>query len=139
MTERWRRPLKPLAIEEDAGAVSYDGVKLMRGLDITYTPDDFQRLREGYACLNCQEPFEQPFPERCAVCGYAVRELQTADIAREFRGHKHLGSTVKIADELERLEEWAQRQEHVPEHHVLVPDGGAFAQGAGLWTPESLN
>jgi len=49
-------------------------------------PETVERMRLGYMCCKCLEPFETPWPERCPVCGAPIRSEQAEYFAREFAG-----------------------------------------------------
>jgi hypothetical protein len=105
MIERWRRPLHVLQVEpSDEAFLTSDG-RLQRGVRVTYDRESTERIRLGYACGKCMEPFEIPWPEHCNVCGAPVRERQPEFFAREFAGESHLGSRLSLPEELERLRE----------------------------------
>jgi hypothetical protein len=104
--ERWRRPVVPLAIEQqsDQGLWLPDG-RVLGGVSLTLASGDVERVRAGYVCAKCLEPFEQAWPERCHVCGAPVRREQASFFAREYGGEQRLGPSVALADEIERLPE----------------------------------
>lgn len=89
MPERWRRPAEVLAIEDspDEGLWLPDG-RVLGNVRMTMTKETIERMREGYLCAKCLEPFEQAWPERCHVCGAPVREKQSEYFANEFGGEE---------------------------------------------------
>lgn len=111
MLERWRKPLGVLEVESSTETeVTKDGRKL-RLPNFVFDADSVHRLRMGYACIKCMEPFEVAWPERCHVCGAPIRREQAAYFEREFGGVTELGSRVSIDDELERLREYEQEDD----------------------------
>ena len=50
-----------------------------------------RKIQSGYACINCYEQFEVPWPVTCDVCGYEVAARQTNRAEREFEGETHVG------------------------------------------------
>lgn len=48
--------------------------------------DDYERIRLGYACIKCLEPFERPFPEECVTCKFPVRDEQQEWFELEMKG-----------------------------------------------------
>ena len=106
MSERWRQPVVPLAVEphDKEILVLPDGRKLRQSM-IALKPADIERLRAGYVCLKCFEPFETAWPERCPVCGAPVRKEQAAYFARELGAELRLGPSTSLDEERERLRE----------------------------------
>lgn len=106
MAERWRKPVVPLAVEthDSEGILLPDG-RVHRQAVLALRPEDIDRMRAGYVCVKCLEPFEQAWPERCPVCGAPIRREQAAYFARELGEAMQLGSSVSLADELDALPE----------------------------------
>lgn len=104
MAERWRAPAIPIALEPvDQGIDLPDGRSFGVAAPVL-KPEDIDRARAGYLCLKCLEPFEQPWPERCHVCGAPIRREQAAYLAREY-GEAQLGPSTSLEDELAALRE----------------------------------
>jgi hypothetical protein len=105
VSERWREPAIPIALEPvDQGIYLPDGRSLSVAAPVL-KPADIERARLGYLCLKCLEPFEHAWPERCHVCGAPIRKEQAAYFAREFGGEVQLGPSTSIEDELAALRE----------------------------------
>lgn len=129
MDERWRRPLKVHAVMEDVEAynteIGPNGVEhLVRATKWVIDEESMARLRMGYACLNCMEPFPEPFPARCSLCNYAVAENQLRDLAATDRGGMHVGPATTLADERERLIEDGDRRRHKKGSSIFIPGKG---------------
>lgn len=107
--ERWRQPVIPKAVEETPSAYSSDGHGWRKHLNWTLSPEDFARVKAGYVCVNCMEPHERPFPEKCIVCGFAMRKEQAAMVDWEYEGEKHLGPSTTMRQELDKLAEEKER------------------------------
>lgn len=105
MAERWRTPVVPLEVEYQEQALWLPDGRIQRVAGFTLRPDDVERMRTGYACAKCLEPFEQAWPEHCPVCGAPIRSEQAAYFAREYGGEQHLGPRTTLAEELETLPE----------------------------------
>lgn len=106
MAERWRKPVVPLAINDhDSETLLLPDGRQQREAVLTLAEDDKERMRQGYVCMKCLEPFERPWPERCHVCGAPIRTKQAEFFANEFGGETHLGSRLSLADELESLKQ----------------------------------
>jgi hypothetical protein len=112
LAERWRQPVVPLEVRttESQGLVLPDG-RIHREAALDLRADDVDRMRAGYVCAKCLEPFEQAWPERCHVCGAPIRTEQAAYFAREYGGEERLGSRVSLVEELEQLPERQQEEE----------------------------
>mgnify|MGYP001608736879 CR=1 FL=1 len=67
--------------------------RLQAGVNWILTPDRIEEIRQGYICLNCQEPLHHlgAFPEECPVCGFRVREQQTAELAKDMLEDEYMG------------------------------------------------
>lgn len=106
MIERWRKPVRVLHIEETGEAIVTPDGRIQRMPMIVLDEESKERLRLGYVCVKCFEPFETPWPERCNVCGCRVGSEQREYFAREFEEKiMHLGSRISLDEERERLRE----------------------------------
>lgn len=125
MSERWRKPAGIVAIEPHAETVVRFGSdeRTQRDYDVTVTDETFDRMRVGRMCGQCYEPFEEPWPEVCGVCGFRVRESQGAWLEATYQGEKWIGPRESIADELERLAETNERAVRAknPGSRIWVP------------------
>lgn len=129
--ERWRRPIRIHAVQEDADSfVRFgEGDGWRRGTRWVTDQEGFQRMWEGQVCFACTEPqappAPHPVPERCSLCGYEMRANQRRDLQREFRGEEHLGGSTTMAEELDRLDDHAERErwKRDPSTGILVPRG----------------
>ena len=99
--------------------------RLQAGVNWLLTDDRLEEIRQGYVCLNCQEPLHQlgAFPESCPVCGFRVREQQTAELAKDMRGEERVGE-----DDAETEARWAwekteNRWRRAGGKGILVPRG----------------
>lgn len=111
MAERWRKPVVPLDISEqaDQGIWLPDG-RVQGGVTLTLNPEDVDRMRAGFVCAKCLEPFEEAWPERCHSCGAPIRSEQAAYFAREYGGSERLGPSRTLEEELEGIHERAERE-----------------------------
>lgn len=110
MAERWRKPVIPIDfVTVDQGIVFPDGRE--RGVVApVLRPEDIERARLGYVCLNCLEPHEEAWPVKCNFCGAPIREKQAAFFAREFT-ELQVGPSTTIDDELAGLDERRRKEE----------------------------
>ncbi len=121
--ERWRKPVIPVAVEHDTSTATHDGTNWRAGYNATFDDETIERFRVGRACLQCWEPQEQAFPDKCSLCGYPIRHQQAADFAREFHGEKWMGPTTSLNDEFERLDDEGKRKRHTPGSSIWLPRG----------------
>lgn len=125
MTERWRQPVIPLAIEDDLKMtvrVTDEGhreVRTFKEVQLVLRDEDIERIRTGYVCIWCQEPFERPFPEKCGVCGFACRDEQTQLFERQYQGWEP--ALVPLADKVAALDEQDARKAHTPGRSIWLP------------------
>jgi hypothetical protein len=121
--ERWRKPVKPLAVVDDPSQATFDGNVLRAGYNATFDADTIERFRQGYACIRCWEPQQTPFPEACPLCMYPIKDRQREDFAAEFEGEKWIGPTTSLSDEFERMVHEGQKKRHKPGSSIWVPGG----------------
>lgn len=123
--ERWRKPVKPVAVELDLTKVEYVAGRWVHPLNTTITPEDFERVREGYVCLDCWEPQPVPYPDKCRLCGCRMSppDYWHERIENEFEGWKHVGPSTTIEQELDRLDDYAERKFWTPGSQVYIPPG----------------
>jgi len=93
----WRRPLRVLDAEPGEHVMYLNG-KFFRSTKITFDRESTERIRTGYACANCLEVFEVPWPEHCPLCHAPIRERQLEYFQKEYGGVENLGSPVKAFD-----------------------------------------
>jgi hypothetical protein len=119
-----RRPALPVATDVDTTrfGIGPDGTKYAE-YEFIYTEYDAGRLREGYACMECGEAQEIPFPERC-ICGYPMRDDQSRRFSQQFDGPTTIGPSRSIEElraEDEEQKERARREREKPTSSIIVP------------------
>lgn len=126
MNERWKRPVIPIAIEHETKRVeriSKGGVltsELRAEVELVLKDEDIKRIATGYVCIHCQEPFERPFPERCPVCNFPVRDLQSARFARDYKGTEE--PLMPLLDKVALMDEEEARSNHKKkDSKIFVP------------------
>lgn len=127
--ERWRQPIKVYSVETDTEAYNTemgpDGEQhLVRATKWVVDQEGLSRIKLGYACLNCLEPFERPFPERCPLCNYEVAEHQLEDLAGADRGEEHVGPLTTLDEERERMIEENDYRRSAASHSkssIIIP------------------
>ena len=112
MAERWRKPVVPIEIDPGHSEVIYlpDG-RTHGAAKLVLHVDDVDRMRAGFVCMKCLEPFERSWPERCHVCGFYVRREQAAYFAREYGGIERVYRGFDLEEERERVHEEAAKAE----------------------------
>jgi len=103
----------PLAIENHPTQGIYlpDG-RVLGDQVLSLKPEDTERIRQGYVCIKCLEPFDRAWPERCPVCGLAVRRDQAAFFAQEFDPTPvHLGPKTTLEEERAGIHERVRKEE----------------------------
>lgn len=111
-----RYPAIPVEIEDDTEnvLVRADG-EIRRHVLLIFEEEDVERIRTGYCCLNCGESqvdHGAPFPEKCYLCGFEMRDKQRERFAKEFQGNVRVGPSTSNEDELAIAEEMLERQRY---------------------------
>lgn len=94
---------------------------------LTFKRSHVEAIRQGYACLRCWSWQSEPFPIRCrnTFCAYEMRMMQAEEFAREFDGDQWVGPRTDLAEEQERLSDWARGdrlEKGERSMGILVPD-----------------
>jgi hypothetical protein len=76
------------------------GGRWMRDVDLSLDPEWVERIRTGYMCIECFEPAEHAWPDRCRMCGFRIEGDQAAEYARRYLGNDGAQATY---DRLRRL------------------------------------
>lgn len=110
-----RLPAVPVEVDEDTQnvLVRADG-QVRRHVLMIFDEEDVERIRTGYCCIRCGESqvdHGAPFPERCYLCGYAMKARQLEDFGKEFEGNVRVGPTTSIDDELAIAQETVERED----------------------------
>lgn len=121
--ERWRKPIRILALEEDPNSADMIGGKWYRGVKFATDAEGWRRIREGWVCVMCTEPQERPFPEACSLCGYRMADRQTKDLEVEFVGEDTMGPSTTLRQELDRLDDTHERRLWTPKGTIVVERG----------------
>lgn len=121
LVERWRQPVIPLAVRDDETTVTTELGRPTLDLQARFRMDDIHRFRLGYACLNCWEPHETPFPEACTLCGYPMRERQGSDFSLKFQGLERDPKALAIEKGLDRVDDNHERNFYESTAGILVP------------------
>ena len=116
-------------VDTDSFTVMPDGRRMERHV-FGLTEEQVERIKAGYTCVKCLEDFDSAFPDACTVCGFPMREHQTEEFAKDFRGGIRFGPTTSIDEEYDIAEEILQRDAHdratrlgliLPKPSIVVP------------------
>lgn len=109
--ERWRKPAHVIDIEEDPAFV-YDAPdgRTYSVPKITVTEETKERIRLGYLCALCFEPFERAWPEVCPFCNARVRDGQGDYFAKVDRGVEEIVGALDLDTEIEIMREQLRRE-----------------------------
>lgn len=121
LIERWRKPVRPLAITEAPTVITTELGRETQEVKTRFRPEDIERFRTGYCCLRCWEPHETPWPERCAVCRYPIRKEQAAEFARLFKGEERDPRAVRIEEGLDRVDDTHERRFYETKSGIVIP------------------
>ena len=105
MIERWAIPVIPLGVEESHKAVEIGG-RVFSNKTFILKPEDVERVRLGYVCINCLEPHPYTWPERCKVCDFPIERFQE-------RIFEALYEEVRVGPSTTLEEEWEIAKEEV--------------------------
>lgn len=105
--------------KEDTGMyVMFADGRVFREPLIVLEGEKVERIRTGYACIWCFEPFESAFPNQCPLCLFPVADRQVQLFAKVY-----MGVDVPITPLSKRLEEFDEqdaRDAHVKGTSILV-------------------
>ena len=85
---------------------------------VTLSPEQADRMWAGYMCASCLEPLTEAYPEKCPLCGFAVRAEQRKQLERDFHG---VDPTVVGDFPLEREMEHLDRVADNRKGYMTVP------------------
>ena len=111
-------------VEELEDEVWYINGRYMHGISWGLPADEVERIRQGYKCIACMEPFETAFPERCNFCGYAVAADQVRRFGVEYAGEKRYGPTP-LSEVDEMFGDERERESWKPRSGIWVPPNAA--------------
>lgn len=127
----WDTPVIPTYVKKDPSLlVAFGDDDLRQGVEMGLSPDDVNRIRQGYVCIKCKEPQPVPFPEACSLCKLPMREAQRELFAKLYQGDakqgRDWGSSINFTDEIDRLDWELDRDNWVDAGNVpgiIVPKG----------------
>jgi len=100
--------------------IGFPDGRLLRDVDVAFTPDDRERIEQGYICIRCLEPqsaanADDHLPGCIGVAHYGERYMRDGyhmiDVAAEFDERMvHVGPERPLKAHLEDLEEEAEKR-----------------------------
>lgn len=120
--QRWRKPSTPFAVRDSELATGTTG-RPQLDYEARWSPEDIERRKQGYVCIECWEPHETPFPERCQLCGFPMRAKQLEQFEKQFKGVERNPRAALIASELDRIDDVHERNFHEPKLGLVFPKG----------------
>lgn len=118
--DRTLKPAKVISVENDPTRLVKEGGRVMHDVLFIVDAETKERMEQGWVCAYCTEPLAQAFPIQCNFCGFPVRDQQTHYISKQSVGDVRLGSKIKLADEVERLNELHDYEQRTG---IVLPDG----------------
>lgn len=79
------------------------------------TDEEFEQVRQGFRCVVCMEPYNEPFPETCIICEFPIRERQAEEIERQMQGH------VVVEDPADHIDYERENYEKRTESGIYLP------------------
>jgi hypothetical protein len=125
VSERWAKPATIYDAVEGDTLMQMPGGELMIQAEVSVDEETVQRMRSGYICIMCLEPQKDPFPKKCALCGYHMRDRQSYDLStkRNSLNEVWVGSRINTADEIARMDE---HYEYERRTGIILPDNVKF-------------
>jgi hypothetical protein len=105
INDRTRKPAEIISVENDPARLVKEGGRVMHDVMFIVSAETKERMEQGWVCAYCTEPLAEAFPVSCNFCGFPVRDQQTGYISKQSLGDVRLGSKIKLADEVERMNE----------------------------------
>lgn len=118
-------------IDPESVTIMPDG-RVMQRTVIGLSREQVERMRAGYICVKCYEDLDTAFPEHCPVCRFPMREQQTAEFAKDFRGDIAFGPSTTLDEERGIMNEMRERAAHeralalglkIAKPSIIVPKG----------------
>jgi hypothetical protein len=119
------RAIVPQAADIDPVSVSVmpDGRAFQRTVH-GFTEEIVGRMRAGYVCVKCYEEHDTAFPDACVVCQFPMREKQTEEFAKDFRGDIAFGPSTTLDEERGIMNEMRERErfDRLRKQGVILPN-----------------
>jgi hypothetical protein len=118
-------------IDPESVMVMPDG-RVMQRTVVGLSEEQVERIRAGYICVKCYEDLDTAFPEHCPVCRFPMREQQSAEFAKDFRGDIAFGPSTTLDEERGIMNELREREAYeralrlgiqISKPSIIVPRG----------------
>ncbi len=128
MPAEWER----IVAEDDPGHMIVIGGRAFQGMKLSVGDKTYHQIKAGFQCIQCLEPLDTAYPDKCPVCGFPMKEHQAEMFAKVYAGFQpglRTGPDWEAkADELEDRAErraFARRMERqgVSVPNITVPRG----------------
>jgi hypothetical protein len=95
---------------------------------ITLSREWIEQMWQGYRCAACLEDVRHlgPYPDRCPLCGFPIKEQQARQLALDFKGERPVGPQDSLVD---RETEYLSRHFHEPKAQMVVPKSKVRKRG----------
>lgn len=121
MPAKWLR----IVVEPDPDVIVVQNGQASQGLKMTVPDEVVEQIRQGYQCVECLEPLDTAFPEKCPLCFFPIKERQLEVFERVFKGHQPGARTgADWEAEADRIEERKERRafaKRAKESGIVVP------------------
>lgn len=106
------RPWNRIVVDDDPDHAEMLGDGSMRqGIAVGFCDEDVEAMRAGYKCVQCFENLDHAFPDVCPVCTFPMKEHQSEQFARIFKGHvPGMRTGIDIDAEIDRIAEQRERR-----------------------------
>ena len=121
ITARWRKPVIPLAVTDEPTRYTILNDREVLEISARFSKEDIERFRLGYCCINCWEPHESPFPEKCSLCSFPMKAKQMDVFLETFRGLQRDPRAVRIEEGLDRVDDTHERRFNKSKSGIIVP------------------
>jgi hypothetical protein len=127
MSDRTLKPATILSVENDPARLVMEDGRIRHDVLMLVDAETLERMEQGWVCAYCTEPLAQSFPEECNFCRFPVRDQQVSYISRRYVGDVQIGSKIKVADEVERMNELVAYEKRTG---IALPDSVWNGKGA---------
>lgn len=119
MSDRTLKPAKIISAENDPARLVLEDGRIRHDVLLTVDAETLERMSQGWICAYCTEPLARAFPQECNFCRFPVADQQTDYLTRRYVGEVRIGSKIKLADEVERMNELVAYEQRTG---IALPD-----------------
>lgn len=125
-----RAPAKIVAVEEDPEHVVVTSNGEVRRAPLVYLDEEsVARIRAGYVCAKCFEAQTESLPEKCYLCKFPMRDLQSEYVAKNYQGTVRIGSTTSMEEEYAIMDQFAEEEARKADRMPRTPS---------IWVPRDI-